>query len=230
MKTIFISGAHGSGCSLIKSLAVQSKIIDPNLGTCHESWKYEQTSAGDRIVFDHYYSYQHIKQHWNPDIVIWLQINKNNITQLCHRIVILDFLYTTDPVWIQKDWCWTQEKHNRIAGPSWPAYSKIITDYPQWCLDEMCQVAYDRSQAWLGLNPHCDYVIDSDELFGSSDPITLSLCLKELGCLIDLEFLHSWQEKTKQLYSQYRDLFSWTPEWIRPLEWPAQQFTTDLYD
>jgi hypothetical protein len=230
MKTIFISGAHGSGCSLIKSMAVQSYKIDSAVGTCHESWNYEQTTHGDRIIFDHYYSYQYIKQQWNPDIVVWVQINKNNIAQLCHRIVMLDFLYTADPVWIQKDWCWTQQKHNRIAGPDWPSYSTTITNYPQWCLDEMCQVAYDRSQAWMGHNPHCDYVVDSDELFGSAEPVTLSLCLHELGCKIDLDFLNTWQQKNAEIYRQYRDLFSWTLAWVPPEGWPVQTITSDQYD
>jgi hypothetical protein len=230
MKTIFISGAHGSGCSLIKSMAVQSHAIDFTVGTCHESWNYEQTIRGDRIIFDHYYSYQYIKQHWNPDILVWVRVNKKNITQLCHRIVMLDFLYTADSSWIQKDWCWTQQKHDRIAGPDWPAYSITITDYPQWCLDEMCQVAYDRSYAWMGENVYSDYTIDSDELFGSAEPVSLSWCLHELGCSIDLNFLKTWQKTNTEIYNQYQSLFSWTPNWVPPEGWPTQTIIAELYD
>lgn len=220
MRNVFLSGAHGSGCSLIKSLAVQSYATDQQVGTCHESWNYNSTPSGDRIVFDHWYSRGAINQRWQPDFTIWLKINPENVLYLCHRIVILDFLYTQDPTWIQRDWCWTEAKHNRIAGPDWPKYSRSILDYPQWCLDEMCQVAYERSLPWMSDNNRFDLTVDSNELFGTADPISLSNCLSELGSKINHDFLLQWQQKNQEIYHQYRHLFSWTPNWNRPTGWP----------
>ena len=112
----------------------------------------------NQIIHGHCYSYQLIKKNWNPDIIIWVHINKKNITQICRRVVILDFLYAEDPEWQANDWCWTEAKHNRLKGPNWPSYSKIINDYPQWCLDEMCQVAYDRSRAWTKISKYATYI------------------------------------------------------------------------
>ena len=230
MRTVFLSGAHGSGCSFIKSLAVGKCQIDSTVGTCHESWNYEQTPLGDRIVFDHWYSQQAITAKWNPDLTIWLKINTDNLLYLCRRIVILDFVYTADCTWIDRDWCWTPAKHNRIAGPDWPKYSTNITDYPQWCLDEMCQVAYERSMPWLLDNPRFDFTVDSNELFGTAEPATLTQCLTELGSALDDEFLKQWQTKNQEIYNQYRHLFSWTPQWSRPEGWPATTITDKDYE
>jgi len=230
MKNIFISGAHGSACSLVKSLTTGIKIIDQRIGTCHESWTRNQTLNNDFIIFSHCYSYQSIKKNWNPDVIIWIHINEKNITQICRRVVILDFLYAEDPEWLLKDWCWTEDKHNRLQGPSWPPYSKVITDYPQWCLDEMCQVAYDRSKAWTKISKYATYSIDTDELFGSSDPHTLSDTLESLNCSVDKDFLSQWKIKNNKIYEEYKNLFSWTPNWCPPDGWPTVDITENIYE
>lgn len=230
MTNIFISGAHGSGCSLIKSLATSSKIIDYKYGTCHESWTSDFTMNRDRIIFNHQPSYKTIKEIWNPDIIIWLHVNKKNITRLCRRIVILDFLYTNDHNWVEKDWCWTKKKHDTLAGPDWPAYSTILSNYPQWCLDEMCQVAYDRSKPWMTASKHATYVIDSDELFGLAPPTTLSNTLESLNCTVDKDFLSQWKIKNNEIYEEYKNLFSWTPTWRLPDGWPTIDITEDSHE
>lgn len=230
MKNIFISGAHGSACSLIKSLATTTRIIDQRVGTCHESWTSDQTTNNDLIMFSHCYSYQVIKENWNPDAIIWIHINEKNITQICRRVVILDFLYIEDPGWMSKDWCWTKDKHDRLQGPDWPLYSNTISDYPQWCLDEMCKVAYDRIKPWTKVSKYATHVIDTDELFGSADTCTLSDTLKSINCSVDADFLNQWKIKNNKIYEQYQHLFSWTPDWCPPCEWPVVDITENIYE
>lgn len=125
---------------------------------------------------------------------------------------------------------WTEDKHNRLQGPSWPPYSRVITDYPQWCLDEMCQVAYDRSKAWTKISKYATYSIDTDELFGSSDPHTLSDTLESLNCSVDKDFLSQWKIKNNKIYEEYKNLFSWTPNWCPPDGWPTVDITENIYE
>jgi len=203
MKTIFLSGAHGSGCSFIKSQATGVNVLSPDTGTCHESWSYTQTQNHDRIIFFHHSDLDYIRSRYNPDITVWLQINPDNIEKLCQRIVVLDFLLVDG----QTDWVWTLEKHNILAGPDWPAYSSNIKDYPAWCLAELMQVAYDRSAPWMQANNNFDYVIDSDELFGNSPPVTLKKFLTAINCKLDIDFLKTWQQKNESIYQENKHYF-----------------------
>jgi len=200
MKTIFLSGAHGSGCSFIKSQATGVDIISPETGTCHESWKYARTQNNDKIMFFHYSNLDYIQSTYKPDVTVWLHINANNIEKLCQRIVVLDFL-------LPHDWAWTPEKHNILAGPDWPEYSNNIKNYPAWCLHELIQVAYDRSSAWMQKNNNFDYIIDSDELFGSSPPVTLEKFLHGVNCKINIDFLIKWKTKNKLMNQENKHYF-----------------------
>lgn len=230
MKTIFISGAHGSGCSIVKSLLTGVKILDNEKGTCHESWNHGQTVNQDRVFFYHFFSRTDIVKMCDPDIVIWIYINEKNLLQICQRIVVLDFLYTNDKVWIEKDWCWTQRKHETLAGPDWPSYSKNIFDYPTWCLNEMCQVAYERCLPWTKVGPGADYIVDSNELFTDNQGSSLETILNDLKCPLDKSFLAAWQNKNKAIQDRYQDLFTWTPNWAKENNWQAINFKNIQYD
>jgi hypothetical protein len=203
---LFLSGAHGSGCSLVKSLLTNIKVL-ANEGTCHESWKIASTQAHDYIYFDHVPDIDLIKQQWQSDQVIWLWLNPKNVEFVCRRIVYLDFVYANDPEWLAKDWAWTMSKHNRLAGSDWPAYSKNLQDYPLFVRQELYQTAYDRSADWMQSNPQADYFIDSDELFGNAPPRTLQTVADQLQCTIDLEFLTKWKTKNHAMYAEYKKLF-----------------------
>ena len=216
VKRIFISGAHGAGCSLIKSLATGVKIINPNIGTCHESWNHELTQNGDLIEFQHYHNTK-------SDILVWFKVNEKNLTHICQRIVVLDFMYADDPIWVKNDWSWTKEKHARIAGPDWPDYSNKITDYPQWCLDELCEVAYNRTKPWTIIDTRYHLVIDSDELFGNSPPDSLTAFFNSINCKLDFEFLSTWKNNIQQQYAANAHLFSWKPGWKLPNNWNPTQ-------
>jgi hypothetical protein len=219
MKKIFISGAHGSACSLVKSLAIGNVQIDDKFATCHESWTINKTQNQQNICFNHTFDRKIIQKNWNPDIAIWIKIADENITLICRRIVILDFVYTDDPQWVQNDWCWTTQKHQRLAGPDWPPYSKNIFDYPSWCLDEMCYVAWERSRPWMTDREDFDYTISSDELFGNSPRTGLVDCFLDLGLKIDHDAIDNWKQKNSELLKPFMEMFSWTPQWQPPQEW-----------
>jgi len=205
---IFLSGAHGSACSMIKSQLTGVAVMDPVANTCHESWTTQRTQRGDHIHFFH----DTDAAKYKPDLTIWLQVSENNIIQIVQRIVVLDFIYTNDPAWMAKDHCWTPEKHARIAGPNWPAYSSNIDDYPGWCLDELCQVAYDRTLPWMADNSAYDFVIPSADLFSHQDPATLRSVVSKLGCNLNHDFLYRWRMNNFLLWQQHRYRFKWTPE------------------
>ena len=224
-KKILISGAHGSACSLIKSMMTEVISIDAQAGTCHQSWTSTTTTNKDKVMWNHSYRRDIIEKNWNPNIIIYIKINLDNIVQICRRVVILDFIYTQDPSWIQKDWCWTNEKHDRLAGPDWPPYSNNIYDYPQFCLDEMTQAAYERVSPWLIDRTDFDYVLDTAEFFGESEPVTLQHCFNELGCKLDMDFIRTWREINNNIYTKYADLFSWTLNYVPPDGWVSAEET-----
>jgi hypothetical protein len=209
---IFLSGAHGSACSMIKSQMTKVFELDSRTNTCHQSWTAQRTTAGDSIQFFHYTDPAYIQSQFQPDQTIWLRVAEENIVQLCQRIVVLDFMYTNDPAWMAKDHCWTPEKHARIAGPSWPAYSTNIDDYPDWCLNELCQIAYDRTLPWIRHNSSFDWEISSDELFSFRDPSKLRQVLAQFGCGLNHDFLYTWRMKNFLLWQQYKHMFNWSPD------------------
>lgn len=204
---IFISGAHGSACSFVKSQFLKLHTIDRN-GTCHEAWNSNITKT-DLVLFDHWPNINTIHQNCKPNVTIWIRIAQENIVQIINRIVILDFLYTNNNTWVEKDWCWTEQKHDRIAGRSWPTYSTDISSYPTWCLNEMCEVAYERSKPWLADGKDFDYVIDSRDLFSFQEPITLRNTLNSLEYTLDENFLNAWRNKNYLLWQEHKHRFSW---------------------
>jgi hypothetical protein len=212
MKKIVISATKGSGPSLVKSLAVGLTKIDSEYGTCHESWQHERTQNNDEITFTtHTADLDEIQKEFNPDITIQLYINPKNLVQICQRLVIVDFMYTQDNIWAKNGWCWSQAMHDQLAGPDWPTYSINIKDYPVWVRNEICQVAYDRSLPWTVKNPGFNFVIDSDELFGNSAPVTLLECFNSINCQINFDFINQWRKKNYKIWQGYNSLFSWTP-------------------
>jgi hypothetical protein len=218
-KKIFISGAHGSACSLLKSLAIGRVTIDSRYATCHESWTTNRTQKNDYIMFNHEPNRQKITEKWNPEVTIWLKINVKNVETICKRIVILDFLYVNDSHWMLNDWCWSLQKHQRLAGPDWPVYSTQISDYPTWCLDEMCHVAWERSRPWLEDRNDFDYVIDTDELFGNSPRVMLEKCFGDLGLRIDHDAVDKWKQQNFDIFMPYMNMFTWTKNWCPPSGW-----------
>jgi hypothetical protein len=213
MSKILLVGAHGAGCSMIKSQLTGVQVIDPVKNTCHESWKAGLTQHNDNIFFTHNLNLEEERKKYPFDTTIWLRIDPENIQQLVQRVVVLDFMYTDDEQWLKKDHCWTPEKHQRIAGPDWPEYSQSIDDYPTWCLDELCQVAYDRSSPWF-TTPATgfDYVIGTSDLYSFVDPVGLASVMSELGCQINYEFLFEWRKKNLLMWQKYEHLFTWTPD------------------
>jgi hypothetical protein len=119
-------------------------------------------------------------------------------------------MYTTDANWSKNEWCWSQVMHNQLAGPDWPPYSVNIEDYPMWVRDEICQVAYNRSLPWTVKNTGYNFIIDSDELFGTSDPVTLLDFFNSINCKVDFDFIKQWREKNYKIWQGYNSLFSWT--------------------
>jgi hypothetical protein len=209
MKNICISASFGSGNSFLRMLTFDKKVIDP-AGTCHTAWNQNLTKNGDYINVTHLYDLSVIRSKFSPDITVWLQINKKNLLQICQRIVVLEFLYAKDTY--DYVFHWTRKKHDEIAGPNWPVFSTTITDYPGFCLDELCQVAHNRCELWARPNDNFDFQIDSDELFGDSDPVTIKQWLKELNCQLDMDFFNSWKTKQQELFLKYQSLFHWQPE------------------
>jgi hypothetical protein len=209
MKRICISSPFGSGNSVLKMLTMSEKTIDPT-GTCHSAWTKNKTINNDQIDVTHHYDLSVIQEIFYPDISVWVHINKKNILDLCQRIVILEFLYAKDT----NDYifCWTRSKHNAIAGPDWPSFSTVITDYPTFCLDELCQVAYNRCVLWTQPNKDFTFQIDSDELFGSAPPVTINQWLASIDCQFDMEFFETWKNKRQQLLQNYQHLFTWRPD------------------
>lgn len=222
---IFISGAHGSACSLVKSLAIGSVKIDAQVGTCHESWGKNLTPHRQEIWFAHNFDLLKIKRQEQPDVMIWLQIDAEDIVWICRRVVILDFIYAQDPHWFANDWCWTPKKHERLAGPDWPTYSQDIRDYPGWCLDEMCQVAWERTSPWTHENAHCDYTLGTNEFFGTSARRRLVQCFGDLGLSIDHAAIDLWREKNHAILSPYMSLFSWDLGWQTPTDWVTKHLS-----
>ena len=218
-KKIFISGAHGSAVSLVKSLAIGKTEIDNTRSTCHESWQLDWTQNKQRIVVNHTWKKDEIKKRWNPDVTIWLKIDSQNVEFICRRIVVLDFLYTNDPTWMERDWCWTPQKHQRLAGPDWPEYSTEISRYPSWCLDEMCQVAWERSRPWMQDRDDFDFVINSDELFGDSPRVSLQRCFENLGLTINHDDINRWKQKNLELFTPFFRMFTWKQNWHAPADW-----------
>lgn len=204
---IFLSGAHGSACSMIKSQLTGVFGLDPITNTCHESWTAQRTTSGHSIQFFH--DTDPLK--YKADKTIWLRVDPKNIVQIVQRIVVLDFMYTADPNWMAKDHCWTPEKHARIAGPDWPAYSTDINDYSSWCLDELCEVAYSRTLPWTESNSEYDLEINSQDLFSFQDPAGLRTVLAEIGCTLNHDFLYQWRMKNFLLWQKYQHRFCWRP-------------------
>jgi len=215
---VFISGAHGSACSLVKSLATGNVQIDDNYATCHESWKARYTQKNQIIVFNHAFDRDAIQKNWNPDVTIWLKIDPKNVELICRRIVILDFMYTDNLLWMQNDWCWTLQKHQRLAGPDWPEYSTKISDYPTWCLDEMCHVAWERSRPWMLDRDDFDYTINSDELFGDSNRSGIEKCFSDLGLTINHYDIDRWKQKNLELLTPFMQMFTWNKDYYAPFE------------
>lgn len=208
MKKICISSAFGTGNSLLKMLTFRDKIIDAH-GTCHESWNNNSTINNDYIHAVHLYDWPTIVDKFSPDITVWLHINEKNIKQICQRIVVLEFLYARDTD--EYIFCWTRNKHNAIAGPDWPPFSTKINDYPTFCLDELCQVAYNRCSIWTQPNDSFTFQIDSDELFGQAEPVTINRWLSEINCELDLQFFETWKCIQQKLFLDYQSLFTWNP-------------------
>jgi len=205
MKNIVISATKGSAPSMIKSMAVGKSVIDVKYNTCHESFCHGLTQNSDRINIAH----TPARLELNADVGIWIYINPLNIKQICQRIVVLNFLYTDDPVWMNNNWCWTPQLHNRLAGPDWPKYSKLIIDYPTWCLNEICQVAYDLCKPWTVINPDYEIFIDSNEFFGPGNPTTMQRCFEQINCQLDLNFVKKWRKQNFKFWKDYESLFTW---------------------
>lgn len=202
MKQIFLSAAHGSAGSLVKSLLTNTKKLSVE-GTCHDSWSIGITQNGDNIKFNH-----NIPANiGNPDTSVRIQVNPINVAFITMRIVYLDFIYATDPYWIKIDGAWTQQKHDRLAGSNWPAYSTNILDYPLFCRKEMCQVVQDRIMPWITNNDQFDYTINSNDIFGSTSIDSLQNVFTKLNCKLDLNFLQQWKNKNFELHNKYRELF-----------------------
>jgi hypothetical protein len=204
---IFISGPHGVGCSMIKSMAVGVRQIDPVRNTCHQSWTRWQTTQGDDIRFGNDFDCAVVFDGYKPDIRLWVSVSDHNIDQLCERIVLLDFLYADDAEWISNDWSWSQDKHNRLAGPDWPKYSTRLEQYPLWCRLEMLKVAQDRIKPWQVVDARFNWNIPSAELYDDVDPTELKKFLAHIGCVYDEEFLHTWRRKNKKMYLDNTHLF-----------------------
>jgi hypothetical protein len=214
MKNISIYSAYGSGNSFLKSLTLENRRMDPVIGTCHDSWTSNITSAGGTVNVYHFYNIDSAKKQNANDITVLLRINEKNIVQICQRIVVLDFLYANDTSLTAHDGAWNIKKHNALAGPDWPKFSTNINDYPEFCLNEICQSAYHRCENWTYPNNNFTFQIDSDELFGESDPIIIQEMLDDIGCTLDKVFLDNWKKKQKQTFLQYRHMFSWQPGMI----------------
>ena len=218
MKKILISSAFGAGNSCLKSLTLENKRMDPEIGTCHDAWDKHTTSAGDYIGVCHLYDINVINAKETSDINVCLQINNKNLIQICQRIVVLDFLYATNKSWTTYDGAWNIKKHATLAGPNWPAFSTNINDYPVFCLDEICETAYHRCKNWIYPNNDFTFQVDSDELFGDSKPTTIQQMLDAIGCTFDQDFLDKWKNKQKQTFLKYKDLFTWSPGAISYME------------
>ena len=220
MKKILISSAFGSGNSCLKSLTLEHKKMDPTIGTCHTAWHNNITTIGDFIRVCHLYDINIINNTESPDLTVWIQINEKNLVQICQRIVVLDFLYATDNNWTDYDGAWNLKKHNLLAGPSWPTFSLDINNYPMFCLDEICETAYHRCKNWTKPNSDFIFQIDSDELFGDSEPKSIQQMLTAIGCVFDQNFLSLWKNKQKQTFLKYQHLFNWQPgkiDYMKPL-------------
>jgi hypothetical protein len=209
MTRICISAPFGSGNSFLKMLAMPEKIIDP-VGTCHSAWTKNKTVNNDEIDVTHQFDISVIQEKFYPDISVWVHINKKNLLDLCQRIVILEFLYAKDT--IDYIFCWGRSKHNAIAGPDWPPFSTVITDYPTFCLNELCQVAYNRCVTWTHPNTAFTFQVDSDELFGAAPPTTINQWLSSINCVLDQEFFETWKKRQQQLLQDHRHLFTWQPD------------------
>lgn len=211
MSNILISAPFGLGSACLKTLTLANKNMDQNIGTCHDSWHITNTVHGDTILARHTPNIKDAEANLNMqfDMTVWMRINEKNLEQICQRIVVLDFLYSDDPGFVNDGGAWNIDKHNRIKGDTWPEFSKNITDYPQWCLDEICQTAYYRCEPWVSDNNKFDFQIDSDELFGDAEPVTIKTWLGALGCEFDVEFLNQWKAKQRDTYLKYKDLFGW---------------------
>jgi hypothetical protein len=208
MKNIIISAAKGSGPSIVKAMTIGQILFNPLTGYCHDSWEYSTTTAGDRITFTHEHRADKIRVN-NSDVVIGIKLNRSNALQVVHRCVMVDFEYANDPQWVNNDWCWTPAFHDRIAGPDWPAYSKNILDYPEWCRNEMCQVAWEKVSPWICSYTEFDYEIDSTELFNEIAPVTLTNALTSIGCNLNQPFLRQWRIRNQYNWEQHKKLFSW---------------------
>jgi hypothetical protein len=215
MKKIVISGAFGAGFSMLKTLTLLKKDFDKTGITCHDAWneKVRTTINNDSILTSHLYDIDNIVKKFRPNITVWLYINKKNILQICQRIVVLEFIYAVDrmPREPGKNFGWNQLKHNNLAGKDWPKFSTKITDYPTFCLDELCQDAFNRCEIWTRHNSNFDLEIDSDELFGDSPPVTIQNWLSTVGCVLDQDFLNKWQTVQKKLFHDHCHLFTWNP-------------------
>ena len=187
---------------------MNDKKID-TFGTCHTAWKRHKTINGDRIDTTHLNDLPTLKNKFSPDITVRICINKKNLIKICQRIVVLEFLYAQDTY--DYVFHWTRLKHNTIAGPSWPKFSTEITDYPTFCLDELCKIAHNRCTLWEDDVADFDFQIDSDELFGDSEPVTITKWLTAIDCKLDQEFLDQWKTAQTQLFLKYQSLFTWKP-------------------
>lgn len=193
--------------------------LDDNIGTCHESWKEDRTQNADTVILAHDYGVDYVNEKYQPDEKIFVWINPKNISTIARRIVILDFFYANDPEWKTNGWAWDLQKHQRLAGPDWPDYSDQMDHYPGWCLDEMCQVAYERIKPWTTVIDGYEHVIDSNEIFGTSATESLEKCFRSIFCQVNEPFLRQWQKVNFPIIHRHDHKFCWTPEWITPRGW-----------
>ena len=208
MKKICVSAAFGTGNSMLKLLTMDDKKIDA-FGTCHTAWGRHTTINGDRIDVTHLHHLPTLKNKFSPDITAMIWVNQKNLIKICQRIVALEFLYAQNSY--DYVFYWTKLKHNSIAGPSWPEFSTKITDYPTFCLDELCKVAHNRVTLWENNDADFDFQIDSNELFGDAEPVTITKWLTAVDCKLDWEFLDQWKTEQTQLFLKYQSLFTWKP-------------------
>ncbi len=215
---IAITGTKGAGFSLIAGLITNNVRIHPDFGTCHQSWEFPISKNEHTVSVTHEHDLDTIKKICDPNVIIGIWINPKNLIQICNRLVFTDFQFAPDTTWKMNHWAWHKEKHDILAGPDWPPFSENIADYPQWCLNELCQVAYDRSRYWLDKNMPYDFIIDSDELFGTAAPASLNKIFTYLNVTLDLDTLNQWKNKNREIYQHYQQLFSWYPGWTKDNE------------
>ena len=219
---IMISATKGAGMSLIRGLLTNNVHVDTLYGTCHQSWETPNHESKHTVWSSHDHG-ANFEGDIVPDITVGIWINSKNLIQICQRLVIVDFQYAQDATWQAKQWAWHKGKHDQLAGPDWPPYSTDITKYPEWCRNEMCQVAYNRSKYWTHSDLPYDYIIDSDELFGDSNPVTLQKLFNAVDMPLDLDTIRLWKNKNNQINWECSHLFTWQPGWKLPDNWNPNQ-------